>query len=289
MIICADDYGLSPAVSAGICELIEAGRISAVSCMMTGQDLEASMTQLQSLGKKVETGLHLVLTNDRPLTSIGPETGLVNPHGNFLSFGKLVRNSYKKAIDGTALSEEIAAQVGRFRMLMGRPPEFIDGHQHVQQLPGIRTALAGVLQKLLEDNPNTYVRVARLPQMRFMTKGAFCLRKFVAGNCLIALPGIPTVRLMDRKRIPHNRFLFGYYDYQTAHPFADIFRSYLKLEPRETDIFFCHPGYIDEELRRRDSVVDSRIDVLKFLQSSECKDQLEQAGVGINTFSQKEP
>ena len=285
MIICADDYGLSPAVSAGIIELVEADRLSAVGCMMIGQDLEAAMRQLQLLEKRIETGLHLILTDDPPLTNLRPATGLSDSQGNLLSFGKLMRNAYRKAIDSEALSREIAAQLDRFTALMGHPPAFIDGHQHVQQLPVIRDAVAAVLQRLMANNPNAYVRVARLPKIWLMTKGVFHLRNSILGNYLIGFPGTATVRLMDQKNIPHNRFLLGYYDYRSVHRFADIFHSYLTLKPAERDLFFCHPGYADDELRRRDSVVDSRIDVLRFLMSSEYDEKLQQAGVTINSFA----
>ena len=55
--------------------------------------------------------------------------------------------------------------------------------------------------------------------------------------------------------------------------------------PQENDIFFCHPGNVDQELRNRDSVVDSRIDVLEFLKSNDCMEMMRREDVKINTFS----
>ena len=283
MIICADDYGLSPAVSAGIIELIEANRISAVSCMMIGSEVESAMQQLRLLKKRIDTGLHLVLTNDPPLTHPKLDSGLVNMQGDLLPFGKLMQNAYKNRIDHEALIKEISVQLKRFTALMGRPPDYIDGHQHIQQLPVIRDAIADVAQELVMKNPKTYVRVAKLPQTWLMTKGVFYLRKFVAGNVMLGFPGSSTARLMDRKSIPRNRYLLGFYDYLSV-DFANIFEYYLTLKPTSKDIFFCHPGYIDEGLRKRDSVIDSRLEVLQFLKSSQSQEIMEQAGVGLNTF-----
>ena len=41
----------------------------------------------------------------------------------------------------------------------------------------------------------------------------------------------------------------------------------------------------DQELRNRDSVVDSRIDVLEFLKSNDCMEMMRREDVKINTFS----
>ena len=93
MILCAYDYGLSLAVNEGIIELIEAKRISAVSCMMIGPDVDISMRHLQALKKKCDLGLHLILTNDQPLTKLSLDSGLVNSQGLFLSFKHILINS----------------------------------------------------------------------------------------------------------------------------------------------------------------------------------------------------
>ena len=285
MIICADDYGLSPAVSAGIIELIEANRISAVSCMMIGSELESAMQQLRLLKKRIDTGLHLVLTNDQPLTHPKLDSGLVNMQGDLLPFGKLMQNAYKNRIDHEALIKEISVQLKRFTALMGRPPDYIDGHQHIQQLPIIRDAIVEVAQELLKNNPNTYIRVSQLPRKWLMTTGVSRLGRFFLGNFFIMYTGKSMIRLMAQNNIPHNRFLLGYYDYMISNKFADIFHWYLTLHPKENDIFFCHPGYVDQELRNRDSVVDSRIDVLEFLKSNDCMEMMRREDVKINTFS----
>ncbi len=40
---------------------------------------------------------------------------------------------------------EIEAQIDAFEQATGRRPDFIDGHQHVHGLPGVRKALIAVL------------------------------------------------------------------------------------------------------------------------------------------------
>lgn len=284
MIICADDYGISPAVSAGIIELIEEKRISAASCMMLGSYSERAMAQLGLINSGIDVGLHLVLTDDRPLTQLDSKSGMVDTHGNLLPFSKLFIHSYKRSIDFNAVSREIEAQINRFKDQMGQAPDFIDGHQHVHQLPVIRKALANALRNLTKNHQNIYVRIARLPMRWLWTKGLIHSWKFAVGNFIISLPGRSTARLMREACVPSNRFLLGFCDYESGDRFETVFHRYLTLKPGQRDIFFCHPGYVDEELRRLDPVVDSRTDVLEFLRSSRCQIMMDESGVGLNTF-----
>jgi len=285
MIICADDYGISPAVNDGIIELLESKRISAVSCMMLGPDVEIGIRQLQVLKKNFDLGLHLTLTNDQPLTKLKSESGLVDSQGCLLSFRELLKNVYKKTINYEQLTDEIMAQINRFIEITGHLPEYIDGHQHVQQLPLVRNAVVKIVSKLMKKYPkkNIYVRIAKLPFSWLMTRGILNLKKFVLGNCLIILPGLSMTYLLDQQNISHNRFLLGYYDYKTKN-FADIFQAYLSIKPVTKDIYFCHPGYIDQKLRNRDSVIESRAETLNFLQSFQFKEIMEYSKVGLNTF-----
>src|ERR1051325_10441291 len=64
--LCADDYGISPAVNAGIRELILRGRLNATSVMMAAPHLTAdeadALEALNSGTKRAAIGLHVTLT-----------------------------------------------------------------------------------------------------------------------------------------------------------------------------------------------------------------------------------
>src|SRR5665811_2226741 len=64
--LCADDYGLSPSVNAGIRELIARGRLNATSVMVAaphlGDDEAAALDLLNAGEKRAATGLHVTLT-----------------------------------------------------------------------------------------------------------------------------------------------------------------------------------------------------------------------------------
>lgn len=283
MIVCADDFGISPAVSDSIVELIERKRISATSCMVIWPEVGPSMQKLRSIKTPCECGLHLVLTGAKPLTRLKPESGLVDFEGNFLPFGKLLKRAYRGMIQRGAVVTEVRAQVQRFVELMGKEPDHIDGHQHVQQLPIVREAIAEtVLARTWKKK--VYVRVAGLPLAWCCRAAMFHSIGFVVRNLLIAFPGIGARKLMASSDIPHNRFLLGYYDYEGGERFEEIFCRYVILQPRERDVMFCHPGNIDDVLKKRDNVTDSRKDVFEFLCSSRYKELMDRAGIGLNTF-----
>ena len=64
--LCADDYGISPGVNAGIRELISRGRINATSIMVAAphfdSDEAAALDTLNSGEKRAALGLHVTLT-----------------------------------------------------------------------------------------------------------------------------------------------------------------------------------------------------------------------------------
>ena len=64
--LCADDYGISPSVNAGIRELIARGRLNATSVMVAaphlGDDEAPSLELLNAGEKRAAIGLHVTLT-----------------------------------------------------------------------------------------------------------------------------------------------------------------------------------------------------------------------------------
>jgi len=284
MILCADDYGMSPAVSQGIRELIEQGRISSASAMVIGTHAAEELGQLKRWRGQVEVGLHLTLTNDAPLSRLSPETGLTDARGRLLPFPRLLRNTYRGAVDGEAVRDELDAQLACFEHIMGSPPDYLDGHQHIQQLPVIRDVVARCAEGIAARAGRCYVRVAGLPMAWAWRMARAASPKLAMANLAIAYPGLAMQRLLARRGLRHNRFLLGFYDYEDGSRFEDIFRLYVSLRPQPQDVFFCHPGYVDQALRQRDPLAASRLDALTFLQSSRSQELLAASGVGINTF-----
>ncbi|HWV95686.1 MAG TPA: ChbG/HpnK family deacetylase, partial [Xanthobacteraceae bacterium] len=139
--LCADDYGISPGVNRAIRDLIARRRLNATSVMVVGPAVgRDDVTALQAVAGRhgrCAIGLHAVLTAPfHPLTMhFKPLAG-----GQFLPLAKLLRVSLMRRLDSDIIRTEIGAQIARFVALFGRPPDYLDGHQHVQLFPQVRDA-----------------------------------------------------------------------------------------------------------------------------------------------------
>ena len=154
--LCADDYGVSPGVNAAIRELIKRGRINATSVMVAAPYFSAeqatALGTLNANDKRAALGLHDTLTGPhRPLSA------RFSPlhDGRFLPLNGLLRAAAARRLRPAALVSEIETQVGKFVDAFGKPPDFLDGHQHVQLFPQVRDAF---LKVAAERAPTAWVR-----------------------------------------------------------------------------------------------------------------------------------
>ena len=144
-----DDYGLNAAVEAAAFELLERGRICALSCQVGAPAWRAGAPALRALpAGSADLGLHLDLTQ-HPLQE--PPRRLAH----------LIVAAAVHALDAMALRAEIRRQLGAFEDAIGRPPDHIDGHQHVHQLPQVREALLEELMRRSGRKP--WLRDTRRP------------------------------------------------------------------------------------------------------------------------------
>ncbi|HVT61891.1 MAG TPA: ChbG/HpnK family deacetylase, partial [Legionellaceae bacterium] len=140
LILCADDYAQSESVSAAILYLATQKRINAISCLVNGSYWQDAFGNLQALKSSHFIGLHLNLTFGQPLSS----AWRMRYGDQFDSLSKLLWLTYSGQLDMTIVMAEIEAQLNLFIQDLHMYPDFIDGHQHIQQLPVVRDALIAV-------------------------------------------------------------------------------------------------------------------------------------------------
>ncbi len=129
--ITADDYGCNGAVNDAILSLMADGRLSGAGCMTRAPDWPDSARRIADAPPDSAFGLHL------DFTGFGPQRRRLWP---------LIAASLRRQLDAAALRDEIATQCALFEDSTGRAPVYVDGHQHVHQLPQIREALVDVLR-----------------------------------------------------------------------------------------------------------------------------------------------
>ncbi|HKN11178.1 MAG TPA: ChbG/HpnK family deacetylase, partial [Pseudomonadota bacterium] len=160
--LCADDYGISPAVDMAIRDLVVRGRLNATSVLVAAPSCHRSeavaLDALNSAAPRVAIGLHVALTAPfRPLSRRFTPLKA----GAFMPLAATVRHALFRRFHDAALAAEIAGQVQCFIELFDRAPDFIDGHQHVHLLPQIRDAVLSVAGKTA---PNAWLRQCGRPR-----------------------------------------------------------------------------------------------------------------------------
>jgi len=264
LVLIADDYAISPAVSLGIRELAALGRLTGTGVMATMPHWPDEAAALRELHGKVEIGLHITLTDQAPL---GPMTRLA-PAGKLPSVGRLLAASLARRIPLAEIAGEIERQLDRFEKYFGAMPDFIDGHQHVHVLPGVWPLVRSLFGRRL-DPARCWLRDVHDPA---------CWRRGMAGKAtLISVLGRPASRRSDVASLRGNRGFSGFYDYE-AGGLSDFFAPMMRFAG-DGHAMMVHPGHVDEALRRTDSLTDPREEEWRFLSGPDFPTQL--AGLGF--------
>lgn len=258
ILLSADDYGLTPAVSAGIAELAQAQRLSATTAIVTLPPWGDAGAGVAALRGQIAVGLHLNLTLGAPLGSMPQHA----PQGQLPPVSDWIRRGLAGRITAQEVAAEIARQIARFEAIAGAPPDLIDGHHHVHALPGVRNALAAVLRQRYGAGEMPLLRVpADRPDRIIARRGA------AAKALLIAALTFPARRSFRALGAPKNDGFSGFSGFRREVDFADELRAFRRA-PGRFQIVMCHPGRVDPALAALDPVSLRREDELAALMAA---------------------
>ncbi len=270
IVICADDFGIAPGVNDAIVELIARGVITATSVMpaQTAWHDDAARTLAAVVRGRAEVGWHVTLTEQRPAFAHGQ---LVRA-GRLPPLKRLLAQALARALPLAAVRDELRAQLDAFEDAWGAPPAFVDGHQHVHLLPGVREVLLAELQGRYplgtiwaRDCTDTAARIRRrgvgLAKARFL-----------------AWLGRGWRKLLDAHGLARNDGFAGAHDFAPQPPFREKFRAFLRA-PGPRHLVFVHPGWPDATLRACETLVDARQWEYEYLSSSTCGEDMHALGV----------
>ena len=258
MALCADDFGQSAAIDAGILRLLAMRRLTAVSCLSTGAAWRPDAPRLLQAAGAAQLGLHFNLTEGAPLA---PTLAATWPR--FPSLGRLIAAAHLRRLPLAALRDELAAQLAAFNAATGRTPDYLDGHQHVHALPGVR---ALVLDAALALQPHPALRsTARLAGRGFK-------RQVIQSSGGRALG-----RELAARGLRHNRLLLGAYDFEAD--YRPLMQHWLAEAPESGGLLFCHPG--EAAADPADPIGAARARELAYLGSDAFAQDLAAAGVRL--------
>ncbi|MFT4175447.1 MAG: ChbG/HpnK family deacetylase [Luteolibacter sp.] len=214
LILCADDYALNPGISRGIRQLAARGKLSAVSCFTFMASWEAEGPALAACGGDFDIGLHFSLTHH------------LKP-----SLTDWITRSLRGKIDRAEIEDHLAFQWERFRGVLGRDPDYLDGHQHVHALPGIAPIIEETLHAL--GAPDTFpIRRVDRPLLHPAALSKSTVLRFLVrrGQSVPIFPG-------------NDRFA-GLYSFRGN--FSSLLYRWIRDAPDGT-LIMCHPGLPDDD------------------------------------------
>jgi len=217
-ILCADDFAQDDAVSIAVLRLVEAGRLSAVSCFTDAPQWRTFGRELVAGAEQVYLGVHFNLTHE------------FDRGAHALPFW--IASTLARKIDGSAVLDHLRRQVDRFADVTGRLPDFIDGHQHVHAFPMIRSIVRDYVLALAQDHP-VLVRNVSLP---FGQTDAPFKRRVIQA---MAAAG-PDVSAGWSFYM--NEAFGGDYSLRAKVDYAALFAQWLAAAPRCGGLIMCHPG-----------------------------------------------
>ena len=269
--LCADDFGISPAVNTAIRDLVVRRRLNATSAMVVApsfQRAEASaLDALNAAAPRVAIGLHLTLTAPfRPLSkSFQPLR-----EGAFPPLAAMAGRALMHQLEPDALAAEITRQLESFIDSFGRAPDFVDGHHHIHLFPQISDALLAVVARTAPD--------AWLRQ---------CGRVVPFAQRLADRKGLVLDVLSYRFRsrtgalgLHTNPAFAGTYEFDDAADFAALFPRFLDRLP-DGSVVMCHPGFVEAELQRLDPLTELREKEYVFFAGDEFPAVLARHGVAL--------
>ncbi|MDZ4769998.1 MAG: ChbG/HpnK family deacetylase, partial [Chloroflexota bacterium] len=130
LIVNADDYGLSPAVSAGIRKAHQDGIVTSTTVMITTPGAADAIRIAQRETPALGLGLHLTLAGmaAAPVTPADQVRSLVRADGLF--YDKPEWSARASDFDADEVAREIEAQFAAFMSAAGCPPTHLDSHYH---------------------------------------------------------------------------------------------------------------------------------------------------------------
>jgi chitin disaccharide deacetylase len=265
LMLCADDFGLSTGIDVAIEDLARRERLSAVSCLVNGPAWVTDGPAVARLPARVAAGLHFNLTEGRPLSDALAAQWPLLP-----ALPQCLLAAHTRRLPLPAIAHELAAQWSAFVAATGRAPQFIDGHQHVHHLPGIRELVLDWAQR--QTPPPALRSTGR------MLGPGYALKRLV----IEWTGGRALARRLERLHVaPQNSTLLGVYDFEEP-DYRSLMQAWLARLPAEGGLIFCHPGRRSPEAQR-DTIAAAREREWAYLASDAFIADLQAAGVGLTT------
>jgi predicted glycoside hydrolase/deacetylase ChbG (UPF0249 family) len=212
--------------------------------LVVTSDSSAEAAALARMEADLEVGLHIDLVGGWPVSDPAAIRSLVDDEGRFLGLAELNKRLFSGRVRAAEVAAEIRAQAALARS-WGILPLAWDSHRHVHLMPPV----ARVVGRIAREEGVRWVRRAHSPRgWTGLKETSLRIATLVSGLAFRGIPG--------------NRW---YVDLTSERPRLDAAGVALLATYRGVGEIGAHPGYVDDDLRAVDTLVDERSKDLEIL------------------------
>jgi predicted glycoside hydrolase/deacetylase ChbG (UPF0249 family) len=285
LIVNADDLGWTEGVNRGIAEAHGHGIVTSASILANGVAF-VSGVELALSREGLGVGVHLNLSNGPPVAPRELVTTLLNDAGEFAGGPEsILVKLARRAMLLQEVEEEWDAQITRVREF-GITPTHLDGHKHVQMLPG----LFEIALRLAKRHDIGAIRVSH--EESSLRSALSAGENQHAGQVLIQGVQARGLKLLAHDaREQAERAGIATADYfcgiaQTGELTREGLACLLRGLPEGTTELMCHPGFMDDELRKSDTrLQDSRRIEVEILTDKAIRNLVAEQGIRLIDYA----
>lgn len=277
LIVSADDFGMSPAVNAGIVAAHLRGVLTNASLMVNGQAFDQAV-QLARAHPTLAVGLHLVLLQGYATLPRSAIPGLVDESGQFARtpVATGLRYFFVHSLEAQ-LEREIRAQLEKF-LATGLRLSHVDGHLNIHMHPRV----LNILVRVARDYGLRAMRLPREPLSITLRASRWqWWRKVLEALTFRGLVRYARPRL-DAAAIRYPDRMFGLH--QSGHMTLAYLEAVLRRLPPGVTEVYTHASHIDDEARRwRPANYESEAE-LRALTSPQLRELLAAEGIVLVNY-----
>jgi len=232
LIVHADDFGIDKETNLGIQYGFNNGILTSTSIMATGEAFDHAI-QIARTTPKLDIGIHLTLTETKPLLPTEQVNSLISRSGDFhIHINRFLLQYMTGKINLIEVNNELEQQIKKV-LKENISITHIDGHQHIHVLPKIWSITTALAKKY-------NIPYIRIPNEKI---------KFADGQKITGVSRMLQLLILRAfcKRCKTNEFnkdisFFGFLSGGKLNSYS--FNYLLNNMPKETvNELMCHPGF----------------------------------------------
>jgi hopanoid biosynthesis associated protein HpnK len=284
LIVNADDFGWSGAVTGGIIRAYREGLVTSTTLMANLEGAAEALARARQEAPGLVIGLHLNLTEGRPLAPPGEVAPLLDREGRLMpSLATLYRRLRLSGGARRAAARELEAQV-RWALDHGLRPSHLDSHKHVHLAPALVPTVLALATEFGVRAVRTTAELP-LPQVARHLPAAWGtrqrLRQWALGR-LARRWGRRGRRLARQAGLATTDWFFGVR--ATGGVSAELLEHLLRRAPDGTGELMVHPGEADDPSDRPTRLAASRPQELAALCDRRARRAIEENGWTLVTY-----